>query len=295
VAGGLGSELRLYNFAIGQDKLKPEHEQAIAEFIKRFDLADPCQEQWVVASVVGFTDPIDNESENATLRMLRGFAASDYLHAHGVPDAPDGVGNGPSTVCTPDERTFDRAAVIRLKRLPKPAVPKCKDEPPPKPPDEKPGPPRGVCNLPSSRDWQITGRGSAQPPVDPGASVVVMLFTIEQLDDKKNVVARRPITFKGVGPGASAGLPLTIALPSPTVFRTDKFVYFEDFEGAGIVRDGGGALGAGYSLMKGVVAPRTQPLELDLSGWQLGFTVGAEVVAGAWSYDGAARFICLKP
>jgi hypothetical protein len=107
-------------------------------------------------------------------------------------------------------------------------------------------------------------------------------------------VASRFISFGGVGPGFSVGLPVTIALSFPTRFHTDHFVYFEDFEGPGLIMETGMTLAAGYSVMKGVLAPRTSPLALDLSGWQIGFGGGGDTVGGYWKYVGLAEFICRK-
>ena len=280
----------------GSDRLKPDHVAALQQLIRDFDLFDHCQEAFGVQVILGFTDAVDKEDRNSLLRGFRSISVSEFLHSHGVPDAPDGVEAEPTSYdhgCEPAGRSEARSAVVRLVKLPKPATPKCKDPTPPPVPEDKPGPPKGLCNMPSSRDWQITSIGAVTSPLKTGISAVGMMFKIDQLRAGKPV-ATRLIAFKGVGPGASAGLPVTIALPSATTFRTTRFVYFEDFARPGLIRDAGIAIGAGFSAMKGLVAPRTEPLELDLSGWQLGFTIGAEVVTGLWHYP-AEGSICLKP
>jgi hypothetical protein len=184
--------------------------------------------------------------------------------------------------------------LVRLEKRPKPANPKCKDKPPVPKPEEEPGPPKGLCNLPSSRDWQITGVGSVAQPVKPGIATPVLLFRLDQKSKTGKVVGTRVIQFQGIGPGLSAGLPVTIALPSLTSFRTNDFVYFEDFQGTGLLFEASFAIGAGFSAMTGLVAPRTDPLVLDMSGWELGFTIGIQFIPGFWAF-GPTGQICVKP
>jgi hypothetical protein len=50
--------------------------------------------------------------------------------------------------------------------------------------------------------------------------------------------------------------------------------------------DGGVSLGLGFSLMMGVVHPRTNPDKLDLGGFQLGFGIGFEIIGGEWTTAG---------
>jgi outer membrane protein OmpA-like peptidoglycan-associated protein len=135
-SGTFGKELRLFDFAAGADRLKPRHTEALDELLAEFALADPCQETWGVQVVLGFTDSVDREDRNAELRAFRALSVSEYLHAHGVPGAPDGVEADPASYdpgCDPAARRLARAAVVRLVKLPRPAVPKCGDTPPPTP------------------------------------------------------------------------------------------------------------------------------------------------------------------
>jgi outer membrane protein OmpA-like peptidoglycan-associated protein len=296
-SGTFDKELRLDDFEAGSDKLKRRHITELQKLIKDFSLDDPCQEAFGINEIIGFTDAVDREEPNSTLRAFRAITVSDFLRRNGVPNAPEGVRADPTSYnhgCSPLTRSAARAALIRVEKLPKPATPKCTDPVPPKPEEEKPGPPKGLCNLPSSRDWQITGVGAGSPPVKTGVALLILLFRLDQKGATGNVVGTRIIQFQGIGPGLSAGLPITIALPSATPFRTNNFVYFEDFQGQGLIREVGFALGAGFSSMHGLVPPRTEPLDLDLSGWQLGFTVGGQVIPGAWAF-GPTGQICAKP
>ena len=66
-SGGLGNDLRLTDFAAGRGRMKPEHEAAVRQLIKDFDLFEP-DSAFEVEFVRGFTDPVDAEEKNVILR-----------------------------------------------------------------------------------------------------------------------------------------------------------------------------------------------------------------------------------
>lgn len=278
-SGTFGKELRLYNFGAGKDSLKLEHEQALKDFIREFDLADPCNEQWAVDEVIGFTDPIDSEADNEVLRMLRAFSVSDFIQQHGVPDAPDGIPGGPSSVCSKSERTLARAVVVRLKRLPKPTSPKCSDPKPPSPPK-----PHKNCVVKTSTKWSLQGVLQGGPPLEGGGAASAVAFMLRAKDERIGyTLATQFIVFRGAGGGASLSFPVTVPLPSETGFSTPAPRHFDDFNGRGWIRDEGGSAGIGYSIMKGRLPIETEPQVLDLSGWQFGLGLGFEQLLGYWT------------
>jgi hypothetical protein len=180
--------------------------------------------------------------------------------------------------CDPAGRRFARAMLIRLKK-----------KPPGKKPDQvlpKPDTPKEAFGKAFSH-WSRQGVIQGGPPLKPGAAGSEIVFTLRAKDDSAVTQATKIITFTGVGGGASAGFPVTIPLPSETEFEMlPPKRTFDDLSGGGFIMDGGASLGLGFSLMKGVVHPRTNPEKLDLGGFQLGFGIGFEIIGGKWTAAG---------
>ena len=126
-SGGLGGDLRLTDFAPGRGRMKPDHEAAVRQLIKDFDLFEP-ESAFEVEFVRGFTDPVDAEEKNVILREERAIDVSFFLRTNAVPGAPEGQAAAEGsydTGCDPATRSDARAVLIRLrKRGVKPPDPK---------------------------------------------------------------------------------------------------------------------------------------------------------------------------
>lgn len=284
--GEYGQHLTIYNFGAGQDRLKPEHLQALKDWRDEFSLYDPCT-TWKVTEIIGFTDSVDRADLNEQLRFDRANSAAGWLQTNAVPSAPDGGaakdGSYDAGGCKRDARTLARRVVIRLGTRPKAELEPCKDQPP------KPKPPKNEkCEDMATTRWSLQGVMQAGPPLKPGASATALSFMLRAKDEAVGYTkATRMIKFVGVGGGASVSpSPISIPLPSETSFTTHTRRKFDDFNGGGTVRDAGVSFGIGYSLMQGVVHPGTDPRILDLSGWQVGLGVGFEWVGGRWEIVG---------
>lgn len=277
VSGAETQQLRLFNFAAGVELMKFDHQQALLAYVRAFDLAnpDPCTREFVVDSVTGLTDPIDSEADNANLRMERAFQVSDFLHSHGVPAAPDGEPGGPSTVCTPRERTLDRAVVIRLKRAPRPPREQCERKPPlpnPKDPDDP-------CK---ATRWQIRVKplGLSVPKLPAGITGLVLFAELTMLrSDQQPRTA--DLFFSGGGQGLSTPNPIPLSVCTETVapFQTFSPKGFSDFQGAG--------LNVFLNIhIKNVsqlaLPPATNPAAIDTSGFCFPPSLSEGTVPGRW-------------
>ena len=268
-------ELRLFDFAAGVHLMKLEHQQAVKEFISKFDLGnpDPCQQQFVVESVVGFTDPIDSEVDNANLRMERAFQVSEFLQSHAVPDSPDGEPGAPSTVCTPFERTRDRAVLIKLKPAPKQPKEKCDPKPPgPKDPDDP-------CK---ATHWQIRIKPLSLTPPKLPAGVTGQVLFAELTMIRSDVPPRTAdLIFAGGGQGLSTPNPIPLGVCTETVQQFDTFSPkgFSDFQGAG--------LSVFINVhVKNVsqlgLPPPTNPAAIDTSGFCFPPSLSEGTLPGRW-------------
>jgi len=279
-SGAFSQELRLFDFAAGKNRMKPEHEAELKRFISEFELFDP-EAAFEVEFVRGFTDSVDSEDLNAVLRESRAFDVEFVMNQSGVTSVhPQAAADGSYDAgCDPVGRRFARAVFIRLKKKPKP--PKKPDPVPP-----RPDTPKEACGKAFSH-WSLQGVIQGGPPLKPGPAGSAIIFMLRAKDDSGVTQATKMIAFTGAGGGASAGLPVTIPLPSQTDFETlPPKRTFDDFDGGGFVMDGGVSLGLGFSLMMGVVHPRTNPDKLDLGGFQLGFGIGFEIIGGEWTTAG---------
>lgn len=116
--GGLGNELRLFDFAAGRGRMKVEHERSVAQFINDFGLFEP-ESAFEVDFIRGFTDTVDAEETNVILREARAIDVSFFLRTNGVPAAPDGQAAAEGSYdagCDQATRTNARAVLIRLRR-----------------------------------------------------------------------------------------------------------------------------------------------------------------------------------
>lgn len=274
--GAFDQNLRLFNFAAGVDLMKLDHQEELKAFIRKFDLAnpDPCELQFVVESVVGLTDPIDREADNANLRMERAFQVSDFLHKSGVPAVPDGEPGGPSTVCTPRERTLDRAVVIRLKRAPKPPKERCEPKPP-KPPAD----PEDPCK---ATRWQIRVKplGLSAPKLPDGVTGQVLFAELTMIRSDQQPRSAE-LFFAGAGQGLSTPNPIPLSVCTETVspFQTFSPKGFSDFQGAG--------LSVFINIhVKNVsqlgLPPPTIPAAIDTSGFCFPPSLSEGTVPGRW-------------
>jgi hypothetical protein len=274
--GSFNQELRLFNFAAGVHIAKLDHQLALNEFIKKFDLTNPdrCERQWVVDSVTGLTDPIDAEADNVNLRMERAFQISDYLHEHGVPDAPDGAPGGPSSVCTRRERTLDRAVVVRLARAPRPPKNECD----PKPPTPKPDP-DDPCK---ATRWQIRIKplSGSLPKLPAGVAGAVLFAELTMLRSDQEPRSAELI-FTGIGQGLSNPNPIPLSVCTETVapFQTYSPKGFSDFQGTGLnvylnihVKN----------LSQLALPPPTIPEAIDTSGYCYPPSLSEGTIPGRW-------------
>jgi len=278
-SGGFNQELRLFDFAAGKNRMKAEHEAELKRFISEFELFDP-ESAFEVEFVRGFTDSVDSEDLNAGLREARSLDVEFVMNQSGVTSVhPQAAADGSYDAgCDPAGRRFARAVFIRLKKKPR------RKKPDPVPP--KPDTPKEACGKVFSH-WSLQGVIQGSPPLKPGAAASEIVFMLRAKDDSGVTQATKTITFTGVGGGASLSLPVTIPLPSETEFETlPPKRTFDDFDGGGFIIDGGVSVGPGFSLMKGVVHPRTNPEKLDLSGFQLGLGIGFEIIGGKWTTVG---------
>lgn len=275
-SGTFNQQLRLFNFAAGVHLMKFDHQEALNAFIKTFDLAnpDPCQQQFVVESVIGLTDPIDREADNANLRMERAFQVSDFLHSHGVPTAPDGEPGGPSTVCTRPERTLDRAVVVRLKRAPRLPKEQCDPKPPPTPKD-----PDDPCK---ATRWQIRIKplGLSPPKLPAGVTGLVLFaeLTMIRSDQQPRTAS---LIFAGGGQGLSTPNPIPLSVCTETVaqFQTFSPKGFSDFQGAGLSVFLNIHVKNASQL---ALPPPTNPAAIDTSGFCFPPSLSEGTVPGRW-------------
>jgi outer membrane protein OmpA-like peptidoglycan-associated protein len=275
-SGASTQPLRLFNFAAGVHLMKFEHQEALKAFIKTFDLAnpDPCEQQFVVESVIGLADPIDSEADNADLRQERAFQVSDFLHSHGVPTSPDGEPGGPSIVCTRRERTLDRAVVVRLKRAPRPPKEQCDPKPPPSPKD-----PDDPCK---ATRWQIRVRPlSLSVPKLPTGFTGLVLFAELTMIRSDQQPRTADLFFAGGGQGLSTPNPIPLSVCTETVapFQTFSPKGFSDFQGAG--------LNVFLNIhIKNVsqlaLPPPTNPAAIDTSGFCFPPSLSEGTVPGEW-------------
>lgn len=119
--------ITLSNFEVGKEKLKPEHERALADAVTEFRLGQTCSRGGSVALIEGYTDAVDSEATNAALRDLRVSSAERYLfrlispghfdHADTSRAAPAGQYLNPRND-TPQARADNRAVKIELALVP---------------------------------------------------------------------------------------------------------------------------------------------------------------------------------
>lgn len=275
--GTFGKELELLNYGAGQDRLKPEHQAALKEFVGEFALFDPCTD-FKVGKIIGFTDSVDREELNEQLRLDRANTVAGFLQTNGVPNAPDGLAADPATYdpgCDPLARSLARRVAIRLVKRPKSETEKCRDNPQP------PVPPQGCKKDQASETWslQSTFAGS----IAKGVAAATMNYI---LVDTSPGGCKYILEFTGVGVGVgSPGLPATVGVSGATQFKVKGGpIHPADFTRPGriILAEAGVGPGFGFQFAR-FVGLSTDPEPVDLSGVQLGAGADAMVLAGAWT------------
>jgi outer membrane protein OmpA-like peptidoglycan-associated protein len=110
-----GSLLTLSNFAAGKSQMKRQHEDALRDLIREFDLASATS-RFHVQFIHGFTDGVDAEEENVLLREARAADVQFVLNRSGV-KVPDGTPADPKDYdagCTPKDRSFARRVEVKV-------------------------------------------------------------------------------------------------------------------------------------------------------------------------------------
>ncbi len=262
----------LFNFGADKFFIKPEHQRFLAELVKKLDLENPAAERSITV-ISGFTDGVDVESRNSTLREARADAVQIFLMGKGA--AEENVGalakTGPGQFLAPNTtregRSRNRAVTIALGSMIIPPIP---DPPKPKPAAAK------------STKWALQSNLSASIPTKPGVAISTVNFILHDRENHKKFL----LQFAGFGGGFGLSFPASVALPSPTDFETESPVDVEAFNGGGAIVQGSVGLGIGFSEGRATLHPRTKPAEIDISGFQFSFGVEASFVGGHWKVLG---------
>lgn len=285
-SGTFGKDLTLSNFGAGQSRMKREHEDALRQLIRDFDLANPLSE-FEVEFTRGFTDAVDSEDKNEALRRARADDVQFVLKQNGVPGAPDGTAADVTSYdngCTPATHSLARRVVVQVrKKAIRPTLP-----PEPKPPRE-PDKPGGVCNTLPSRIWSLRGNGSIAPSKSLAAAGV-WSFT---LTDRASGLSRL-LSFRGKGGSLGVSFPATVGIDTPTDFETTFAELFEGFEGGGGLFGGEIGFVVGFAIGRAVMHPQTKPSEISTTGFQLSGGVDVSFIGGTWFFDPVAGAGCFK-
>ena len=156
--GTFGKVLTLSNFGAGESRMKREHEDALRELIREFDLNNP-KSDFEIEFIRGFTDAVDAEDKNLALREARADDVQFIFKRSGVPGAPDGTAADVTSYdngCTPETHSRARRVVVQLRK-------KASPTPKPKTPS--------ACRVPSNPDLS----GKAFNPTSFGESVASAL------------------------------------------------------------------------------------------------------------------------
>jgi len=279
-----GSAL-LFDFKPSESTVRERHAAFLREIIQRFrlDSLDPVSR---IAKIEGFTDCVGfsagkeaSKNINTSIRKQRALSVALFLlnpdqdpHAHSdnIDKTPSGGGalGGPGPGTSAQDRSFDRSVRLDLEAGSRPPEPEI---PGPPPPDI--GPKlcdRGVA----SSEWELQSIAGGSPPKIPhgGTASGIAFFLI----DKGPPETKHFAVFGGGGIGG--GSSLSISIPSQTPFTTcenGEKLCPEDFDGEAMIVGGTVAFGAGISLMKIDLAPKTCPEEINIGGRVVG--VGADV------------------
>jgi outer membrane protein OmpA-like peptidoglycan-associated protein len=246
-------QLILSNFAVGDDRLKTEHRDALTKVISNNELASPTSPAKVL-DLVGYTDCVDNEKVNLPLRQERAEAPQTFFESQSVPETLAGTPSpAPAetflgTNATVAGRAGNRAVKVTWDPgdVPPPQPDPQKKDPTPAPDDDQPD-----CALAArsqSTEWNLaSGTGGALGAVFGGGAFA---FT---LTDRHSGVAY-PLLFVGGGLAGGAdvnkGLPGKGNVPAPGSISgggdgdfTTPAVPVTAFDGTGeLMTAGGGAL-----------------------------------------------------
>ncbi len=274
--GTFGKELELLNFAAGDERLKPEHQQALKDFIGEFALFDPCTD-FKVRVIIGFTDAVDREESNERLRLDRANTVAGFLQTNGVPGAPDGVSADPSTYntgCDKATRSEARRVAVRLVKREKSETKDCREKPRP------PVPPQGCKKNQASDSWSLLST-AAGTVAEVGAAGTFNYVLADTSPDGCKYL----LEFTGVGLGGGLSFPATVGVSGATPFKIKNGpIRPTDFTRGGriILAEGGLVVGFGFQFAR-FEGLSTDPEPVDLSGVQLSAGADAMVLVGAWT------------
>ncbi len=262
----------LFNFGVNKSFIKPEHQKFLNDLIKQLRLDDPGTEK-AISVISGFTDGVDVESRNATLRKTRADTVQIFLESHGAAQETVGVirntpaGNFLAPNTTRQGRARNRAVTINLASMIVPPVP------PPPPPQPK---------VAKSTKWALQSNLTASVPTKPGVAISTVNFILHDRENRKKFL----LQFTGFGGGFGLSFPASVALPAPTDFETTVPVEASDFNGGGAIRQASIGLGLGFSVGDAQLHVTTKPAQVDISGFQFSFGADISFIGGQWKILG---------
>jgi outer membrane protein OmpA-like peptidoglycan-associated protein len=261
------SGLVLFDFPVGSKFLKPEHRKALTDLVASLKLDDPNGENHITV-ISGFTDAVDTEPKNSTLREDRADAVQIFLMGQGADEGNVGVigktGSGTflATNKTREGRARNRAVTINLGALKIDPIP----IDPPTPTSTK------------SKKWALQSNLSASVPTKPGVAISTVNFILHDRDHGK----KHLLQFTGFGGGFGLSFPASVSLPAPTDFETTTPVDVADFNGGGAIRSAAAGVVIGFSVGDATLHPATTPPQIDIGGFQFSFGVEASFIGGEW-------------
>lgn len=258
----------LFGFPINKQFLKPEHRAFLKQLVSDFDLANTATVTPLI-EIVGFTDSVRRKEGNAELREDRADSVFLFLASRGGDPKVLGTERGApldQSLASNDTREGrERNRAVRIKAdaiLPDPPEPK------PLPIPDPPG---------TSRSWSLEAVNQLSPPLEPGIAITIGTFKLRDVTHGSKVFN---LLFVAAGPGLSIDFPASKAIPSQTPFKTRSAARPDDFSGGGAIAAVN--VGPGTPVAQAALPPHTDPEAIDISGWNVGFSVGVSLVAGRW-------------
>ncbi len=266
-----GSRIILFDFAVNRSTLKPEHRKFLSDLVRQLDLDDAASTA-SIGVCTGFTDDVDTEPKNATLRHDRADTVQIFLLGKGALEESVGVvrsaapGEFLASNKTRAGRARNRAVTITTVASPNEKVKVT--------PVKEPDPPEV-----GSRLWALQSNVSVSIPGKPGVAAQTLNFI---LHDRKTG-RKHLMQFTGIGAGFGVSFPVSVALPAPTDFETTAAVEADAFTGGGEIHQANIGVGIiGFSSGSATLHLATKPPQIDISGFQFSLGVDVSIVGGTW-------------
>jgi outer membrane protein OmpA-like peptidoglycan-associated protein len=261
----------LYNFAVNEYVPKRAHKTFLTQLVKDLKL-DEKGTLTPIRAISGFTDAVDAEKKNATLRQDRAESVQAFLMGEGALEENAGTiaatpsGKFLASNDTAEGRGRNRAVTILVDWRGGDVV---IDDPPPK---------TTPTASTKSTKWALQSNLTATVPAKLGVAIMTLNFILHDREHSKKYI----LEFNAFGGGFGLSLPVSISLPSPSDFETLKPVDVTDFNGGGEVHQINAGLGIGYCYGSANLHPDTKPALVDISGFQFSLGADGSIVGGWW-------------